>query len=371
MSAEEIIALLALKNTPNIGDVTAKRLIAHCGSATQVFNEKSHKLSKIDGIGSVILSHISNPKYRKEAEAEWEYINQNNIQFYTFLDDDYPTNLKQIIDAPIIFFCNGNINLKDKKCISIVGTRQITSYGTAFCEKFIEELSVLEDLVIISGFAYGVDITAHKLAMEYNIPTIACLAHGLDTIYPASHKKYYSQMLENGGFITDFWHKSKFDRKNFLSRNRIIAGLSDATIVIESAIKGGSLVTADMAFGYNRDVFAVPGRASDVYSQGCNFLIKTDKARLINNAADVIYYMGWDTLPQKPKYFQPPLFTDLSPEEEKIYNYLKTNGKQIIDIIARDCNIPVYKLSNLLFQMEMKGVIRPLPGKIFDITNQL
>lgn len=369
MHQQEIIALLALKNTPNIGDITAKKLIAHCGSAELVFKEKIQKLSRIEGIGKVILTNLSNPKYRNEAEKEWEYICKNNIQFHTFFDDDYPINLKQIIDAPVIFFSNGNINLKDKKCISIVGTRQITSYGLAFCEKFIEELSVIENLVIVSGFAYGVDIAAHKFAMENNIQTIACLAHGLDTIYPAPHKKYYSQMLENGGFITDFWHKSKFDRKNFLSRNRIIAGLSDATIVIESALKGGSLVTADMAFGYNRDVFAVPGRASDTYSQGCNHLIKTDKARLINNAADVIYYMGWDSLPTKEKNIQPQLFTELTTEEEFIFNYLKNNGKQIIDIIARDCNFPIYKLSHLLFQMEMKGIIRPLPGKIFSVAN--
>ena len=206
--------------------------------------------------------------------------------------------------------------------------------------------------------------------MDNGLQTIACLAHGLDIIYPASHKKYTKEVEAYGGFITEFWHQSSFDRKNFIGRNRIIAGLSDATVVIESALKGGSLVTADMAFSYDREVFAIPGRADDTYSQGCNKLIKTDKARLITSAADLVYYMGWEVEKKTPKVITPELFVELTPEEEKVATYLRENGKQTLDDLARECSLPVYKLSNLLFQMEMKGVVRPLPGKMFVMPNK-
>lgn len=368
MSENEIIALLTLKNTPLIGDVTAKKLIAHLGSASAIFSEKKKNIERIAGIGSVILSHLFDPKHKEEAQKQWEYICQNNIRFCVYTDEDYPVNLAQAVDSPILFFYQGNIRLKHKKIIAIVGTRQITSYGTAFCQKFIEDLSPLkDDLVIVSGYAYGVDITAHKLAIEHGIQTIACFAHGLDTTYPASHKKYNEKMLENGGFITDFCHNSNFDRKNFLSRNRIIAGLADATLVVESAIKGGSLVTADIAFSYDREVFAVPGRATDAYSAGCNKLIKENKAQLLTSAHDLIEAMNWNLEAKKPKVIQPELFIDLSQEEKTIVNYLKNQGKQTMDDIARNTNIPIQKLSNTLFQLEMKGVVFPSPGKLFSV----
>ena len=370
MTEEDILALLALQHTPNIGDITAKKLIAHCGSPAAIYKEKKHKIAHIERIGSTILQHLFDPIHRVAAEKEWQYIQDNHLSYHTFFDADYPANLKQIIDAPIIFFSRGNIDLKNKKTLSIVGTRQITSYGKAFCEKFVEELSPLEDLVIISGFAYGVDIAAHKAAMDNGLQTIACLAHGLDIIYPASHKKYTKEVEAYGGFITEFWHQSSFDRKNFIGRNRIIAGLSDATVVIESALKGGSLVTADMAFSYDREVFAIPGRADDTYSQGCNKLIKTDKARLITSAADLVYYMGWEVEKKTPKVITPELFVELTSEEEKVATYLRENGKQTLDDLARECSLPVYKLSNLLFQMEMKGIVRPLPGKMFVMVNK-
>jgi DNA protecting protein dprA len=367
MKEEDVIALLALQHTPNVGDITAKKLIAHYGSPAAIYHEKKHKIARIGGVGNVILQHLFDPIHREAAEKEWQYIQDHHIRYYTFFDNDYPANLKQIIDAPILFFSRGNIDLAGKKIISIVGTRQATSYGSAFCEKFVEELSHMEDLVIVSGFAYGVDIIAHKAAIRHGLQTVACLAHGLDTLYPASHKKYANQVEACGGFITEFWHQSKFDRKNFIGRNRIIAGLSDATIVIESALKGGSLVTADMAFSYDREVFAIPGRADDIYSQGCNRLIKTDKARLITSAADLIYYMGWEVAKSSPKVITPELFVELSPEEETIAASLREQGKQTLDDLAKDCGMPVHKLSNLLFQMEMKGVVRPLPGKQFTM----
>lgn len=223
------------------------------------------------------------------------------------------------------------------------------------------------DPVIVSGFAYGVDIVAHQFAMDYNLQTIGVLAHGLNQVYPKTHKKYMAKMEGNGGFITEFWSSSNPDKENFVKRNRIVAGISEATIVIESADKGGSLITANLANDYNRDVFAVPGRVTDRYSQGCNDLIKTQKANVLTSAADLIYVLNWD-LEKKPKVIQQQLFIDLNPDEQKIYDFLLKNGKELLDIIALECDLPIFKISGTLLNMELKGIIRPLPGKMFEVV---
>lgn len=272
--------------------------------------------------------------------------------------------MKHCIDGPVLLFSSGNINLKNRKIISIVGTRQITSYGTDFCRKLIEDLSPL-DPIIVSGFAYGVDIVAHQLALEYKLQTIGVVAHGLNQIYPKTHKKYVARVEENGGFMTEFWSTSNPDKENFVRRNRIVAGMSEATIVIESADRGGSLITANMANDYNRDVFAVPGRTSDKYSQGCNNLIKTQKANLLTSAADVVYILNWD-IEKKVKPVQKQLFVMLDDDEQKVYDYLLKTGKELMDIIALQCDFPIYKISGILLNMELKGVVRPLPGKLFE-----
>jgi DNA processing protein len=223
----------------------------------------------------------------------------------------------------------------------------------------------------VSGFAYGVDIAAHQAAMDNNLQTIGVLAHGLNQIYPKVHKKYLLKMEENGGFMTDFWSTSNPDRENFIKRNRIVAGISEATIVIESADKGGSLITANMANDYNREVFAVPGRTSDKYSQGCNNLIKTQKAHVLTSAADLIYMLNWDLgvgskSHHGKKAVQKQLFVDLETEEQRIYDFLQKNGKEQMDTLALQCELPIFKLSSLLLSMELKGVVRPLPGKLFE-----
>ena len=264
-----------------------------------------------------------------------------------------------------MLFSSGNINIQQKKIISIVGTRKVTSYGTAFCEELLADLAPL-DPVIVSGFAYGVDICAHKAAMANGLQTIGCLAHGLNQIYPKTHKKYVAEVEANGGFYTDYWSTDPFDRKNFLGRNRIIAGLSEATIVIESAHKGGSLVTAEIAHSYHRDVFAVPGRATDPYSKGCNTLIKTQKAHLLTSAADLLYILNWELNETSKPVVQKQLFVELDTEEQKIYNFLHTNGKELLDIIALRCEVPTFQVASTLLGMELKGVVRPLPGKLFE-----
>lgn len=365
MTSDELIANLRLQSIPNIGDVTAKKLISHCGNAREVFNKKPDHLLKIDGIGTHTLRNLQDKMHYESALAEYEFIQKENIEFTYFKDNDYPAYLKHCIDSPILLFKKGTIDLQDRKIISVVGTRNITSYGAAFCERFIEEIAPLNP-IIVSGFAYGVDICIHKAAIKYGLQTIGCLAHGLNQIYPKTHGRFTSEMEGNGGFFTEFWSNSSPERENFLRRNRIIAGLSEATIVIESAEKGGSLVTADIAHSYNRDVFAVPGRAQDKYSMGCNNLIKQQKAHMLTSAADLIYLLGWEVEEQKSKSVQKQLFVHMDELEQKVHAYLQKEGKQVLDNIALECQVPVFKVTTTLFNMEMKGVVRPLPGKLFE-----
>ncbi|WP_396591136.1 DNA-processing protein DprA [Allomuricauda sp. R78024] len=366
MTEDEILAALRLQKIPNIGDVTAKKLISHCGSPKAVFKDKKQHLLKIVGIGRTKLKGLHDSIHQEEAEAEYDYLLKEKIVFTYFMDEAYPTYLQHCIDGPILLFQSGNIDLKNKKIISVVGTRNITSYGTAFCEAFIEEIAPL-DPIIVSGFAYGVDIAIQKVANEKGLQTIGCLAHGLNQVYPKAHKKYVSPIEKNGGFLTEFWSTSNPDRENFLKRNRIIAGMSEATVVIESAEKGGSLVTADIANGYNREVFAVPGRSTDKFSKGCNDLIKRQKAHMLTSAAELVYLLGWE-LEEKEKNssVQKQLFVELDETEKIIYSYLQMNGKQLLDTVALECNLPIFKTASTLFNMEMKGVVRPLPGKLFE-----
>lgn len=368
MLKSDLLFMLALQSVPLIGDIKAKKLISFCGSAEAVFKEKSHHLQKIEGIGSSVIRELKSLKHLKEAEQELKYILENNIDYLFYTDQDYPYKLKHCVDGPILLFKSGNVNLKKRHIISIVGTRMITNQGIAFCEKLVETL-VPFNPVIVSGFAYGTDITAQKAAIKYNLQTVGCLAHGLNQIYPKAHKKYVAEVEKHGGFFTEFWSTSIPERENFLKRNRIIAGLSEATIVIESAEKGGSLVTADIANSYNREVFAVPGRTTDSQSAGCNNLIKYQKAHLLSNPLDIAYMLNWqlEDAGDKPKTVQKQLFVELEPDEKKIYNYLKQNDKELLDVIALECAIPTFKVAGILLNMELKGVVRPLPGKLFEL----
>ena len=365
MTQSELHYTLALLQVEGVGDVLAKKLIQHCGNAEAVFTSKKSQLRQIDGIGSVVIKNLQDKSVFVKAEKELQFIAQENIFTTYFQEENYPERLKHCYDSPVLLFQAGNINLQNRRMISIVGTRQITSYGMEFTKKLIEDLAPLNP-IIISGFAYGVDIYAHQTAMEFGLQTIGVLAHGLNQIYPKTHKKYMAKMEQNGGFLTEFWSTSKPDKENFIKRNRIVAGISEATVVIESAEKGGSLVTANLANDYNRDVFAVPGRVSDKYSQGCNNLIKTQRANLMTSAADLVYMLNWELQRKSQKAVQKQLFISLTNEEQKIYDYLQKTGKEMMDIIALECDFPIYRMSSILINMELKGVIRPLPGKIFE-----
>jgi DNA processing protein len=366
MTEHNLLYVLALQNVARIGDITAKKLINNCGSAEAIFKEKKSNLLKIDGIGTTTISDVFSTYHFEEAEKELKFIKDNDIKCLYFMDENYPEKLKHCIDGPILLFQSGEINLKKQRIISVVGTRKITTYGTAFCEQLVEQLAPFNP-VIVSGFAYGTDITAQKTALKHNLQTVGCLAHGLNQIYPKVHKKYVADIEKHGGFLTEFWSASNPDRENFLKRNRIIAGLSEATIVIESAEKGGSLVTADIANSYNRDVFAVPGRTTDSQSVGCNNLIKYQKAQMLTNPIDIPYILNWQLEDDKKPAIQKQLFVELEVDEKAIYNYLKDNSKQQLDTIALECEMPIFKVASLLLNMELKGVIRPLPGKLFEV----
>lgn len=317
-------------------------------------------------------NHILESNYRRsileKAKRETDFIERNNISLKYFKEDNYPKRLLDAQDAPILLFSKGNLNLNSKHIISIVGTRNATEYGKSVTDEIIKVLSEeLPETVIISGLAYGIDIAAHKSSLKYNLPTAAILAHGLNCIYPAQHRNYAVDIIKHSGsLITEYTSQDKINKGNFLARNRIVASLSDCTLVVESAEKGGSLVTAAIANSYNREVFAVPGKINDKYSIGCNNLISTNKAILVNSAFDIIKHMNWESV-TKPNKMDLSLFPEYTAEEKEIIDYLTVKGKTHINQISNDINLPIHKTMSLLIDMEFKGYIKSLPGGNFAI----
>lgn len=358
---------IALSLIPNIGDIRAKRLVAYCGSVDAVFEEKKSSLEKIPGIGSFAADAVLNHTIFDRAEEEILFIEKNKITPLFYLDKNYPKRLTHCEDSPILLYFKGNANLNAEKTISIVGTRDATDYGKTICEKLITDLAQ-HKVTIVSGLAYGIDICAHRAALENGLPTICALAHGLDKIYPAVHKTTAEKMLENGGWLSDFTSKTIPDRENFPRRNRIVAGISDATIVIESKKGGGSLITANIANSYNRDVFAFPGKVDDVCSEGCNNLIKQNKAALIQSAADIVYILGWEESKISKKPVQKQLFVELKEEEEILVSILKENNSTTIDDLCFAANMPMSKVSALLLTLEFSGIVKSLPGKMYRLN---
>ena len=356
---------IALGLIPRIGDINARKLVSHFGSVEAIFHEPYRNLIKIPGIGSGIAKYISERTYLDTAEKEAEFVTKNNIRTYFYLDPDYPFRLRQCDDSPVVFFFKGNCNLDASKILSVVGTRNATPRGKELCEKIVEGLAVGHpDLIIVSGLAYGIDIASHKAALSNNLQTIGVLAHGFKTTYPAIHASTARAMVNKGGLVTDFLSDALPERNNFLKRNRIIAGLADATLVVESGIKGGALITADIANSYNRDVFAVPGRPDDQWSAGCNSLIRNNKAFLTECSDDIEYFLNWKPEKLKP-VIQRTLFSELDDNEKVIYELLSKQGELTIDSICRTIDIPVYKLSSLLLQMEFKGLLKCSPGNLY------
>jgi DNA processing protein len=361
---QDLLHKIAISLLPGVGPKTAKKLIAYCGGADAVFAEKSSVLKKVPGNAPVF-----NQKEKQEAldraQIELNFMSKKNINAVFFLDKDYPAKLAHCEDSPPVLFYKGQFNTTQKRIVSVVGTRKATEYGKEFCTRFIEELSAL-DVLVVSGLAYGIDIAAHKASLTYNVPTIGVLGHGLDRIYPGSHASVAEKMLENGGLLTEFLSGTNPDRENFPARNRIIAGMADATVVVEAGKSGGALITAELANSYNRDVFAVPGRVGDPYSEGCNYLIKNNKAALIESAADFISLMCWE---EKPKQaVQKQLFTELAPEEEVLVDILKQHGVMEIDNLCILANMSSGKTAAHLLNLEFNGLVKALPGKRFQLN---
>ena len=366
---DDLIYKIAISLIPGIGSVTAKSMIGYTGSAEQVFHEKEKALRQIPGIGTILARNVVNSEVISRADREVEFLKKNNIRALFYLDDDYPQRLLSCSDAPIMLYIKGNPALNCTKVVSIVGTRRATEYGKQLVDRFISTLAERGyKIIIISGLAYGIDIQAHKSALRYGLPTVAVMGHGLETVYPSQHTTQAREMCENnGGLVTDFLSNSPIDRTNFLRRNRIIAGLSDATIVVESAKKGGALVTAELANSYNRDVFAFPGRIGDVYSEGCHFLVKSNRAALIESVNDLEYVMNWSASKSQPDAIQPLLFYDFTADEKKIIDLLRTEGATAIDLICIKTTLPMNIVSPTLLNLEFAGVVKGLPGKVFKV----
>jgi len=363
----ELLYQLGLTLIDGIGDINAKNLLAYCGSASEVFKQKKTHLLKIPGIGSFLAgSIVASKSVLERSEKEIKFIEKYKIRALFFTDEDYPFRLKHCSDGPILLYYKGNADLNTEKIVAVVGTRRPSEYGKEKTQELLNDLSK-SGILVISGLAYGIDILAHKMALENNLQTVGVLAHGLDRIYPLIHDKVAKRMINNGGLITDFMSGTNPDAVNFPKRNRIVAGLCDAVVVVESKRTGGSLITATIAGSYNKDVFAFPGQAGDILAEGCNGLIKRNRAALIENATDLLYAMQWQEEDNvKPKSKQIPLLLNLSEEEKVIMNLLSEKSSVHMDEICQISQMPISKVSALLLQLEFSNLVKSKPGKMFE-----
>lgn len=363
-SREEIIYTIALRLIARVGNGHAADLIQYFGSAKALFDCKDTKLLQVEcKLKPSAIQAIINQTTVEQAAKEWDFCQKFGINILTKSHADYPKRLRNCHDAPTVLFFKGKANLNMAKVVAIVGTRKPTEQGKIFCERLIEDLASY-NILYASGLAYGIDITAHKKATDLGIPNIGVVAHGLDTIYPPKHKPLAQRMVSNGGILTEFVSETPPLGKHFPMRNRIIAGMADAVVVIETAERGGSMITAHFANEFNKDVFAVPGRINDPYSKGCNHLIKTHRASLVQSAADIAYIMNWE---QQKKSIQKQLFVDLSADEQRLVDLLVGEEGVHLDTIITQTQISTSKIAAALLELEFKGMLRALPGKRFRL----
>lgn len=356
---------VAIGLIPGIGCQHTKQLISYCGSVEKVFHTPKGKLQKIPGIGAVLADAVSRQDVLWKAEAEVKWAEEKGVEILFYTHKKYPERLRHFPDSPAMLFLKGNTDLNNSKTIGIVGTRKATNYGLEVTEKIIQELKLYQPS-IISGLAYGIDIQAHKSAISEKLPTIAVMASGIDIIYPSIHKKIAAEMQDNGGLLTEYRQGTKPDPAYFPARNRIVAGLCDAIIVIEAAAKGGALITAEIANGYSREVFAIPGNLGHKYSEGCNRLVKTHKAHIYTSVKDLEYILNWDI--EKPNQVNKKNnLQNLSGEEQNIINIL-IQKESLLDELSWKTNIPVSRLSSLLLHLEFEGIIKTLPGKKYKLV---
>ena len=369
-NSNKLLYRIALTQIEGVGDILARNLMEAVGDEETIFKSSKKALTTVRGISDNLANAILNSNVLLKAEKELEFIAKNKIQTFFFADDNYPYRLKECVDSPLLLYFKGNADLNSKKIVSIVGTRKSTDYGNKFCTQFVEELfSMFPDLLIVSGLAYGIDIQAHQSALKSNLNTVGVLAHGLDRIYPSSHRKTAVEMLDNGGLLTEFISKTEPDKFNFVRRNRIVAGMADAVVVVQSDIKGGSLITADLANSYNKDVFALPGRTTDKESMGCNYLIQQNKAALLQSTESFVQFMQWDVISKKVKPKQTVLFLDLNEEEQKVYDLLTNNGSLHINSLANELRKPMSSLLSTLLNLEIKNLVKPTPGGFYKLMD--
>lgn len=364
---QEKLSIVALHFVSGLGDYTVRQLVSYCGSAEKVFKTPKGKLLKIPGIGQVTAESISKGQPFKKAEQEIKMAEREHTALIFYTDKNYPSRLRQIADAPSLLYVKGNINFENPKTVGIVGTRKATDYGKNCVEGLVEGL-VRHGAAIISGLAYGIDIHAHKQSLRNNLETVGVMGSGIDVIYPAAHKETARKMLSHGGLITENPFGTKPDAHNFPARNRIIAGLSDALVVVEAAEKGGALITSEIANSYNKDVFAFPGNIGQSYSTGCNQLIKSNKAHLITSVKDLEYIMNWDTNAPNARSKETLQLEKFEPDEQSVLKILMANNRQLmIDELSWRSGLPVSKLAAVLLGLEFKGIVATLPGKIYKL----
>lgn len=359
----EPLYTLALTYIPGIGPVNQRKILSLTDSKS-LWNLSKKEQNEIFRGRKDILPYLQSSECLELAQKEIDFCQKNSIDILIHSENNYPEKLKNCVDSPLILFKKGNHDFKRNLYIGIVGTRKMTHYGKGFIEKLISDLTN-QNITIVSGLAYGCDIVAHQSSIKNQIPNLAVLAHGLNRISPSAHKKEAKELQENGALLTEYSTFHNAEPINFVLRNRIIAGLCDAVIVVESDVKGGALATANYANSYNREVFAVPGRIEDKYSLGCNQLIHSNQAYIIRNSNDLLTYFN---LKLNPKPVQKELFIVLEPDEEIIYQFLLKNGKKQIDQLALGLGIPIFKLNGVLLNLELKGIVKPLSGKFFELN---
>lgn len=369
VNSDNLVYHIAFASLRGMGYDLAQKILGIIPSEKEYFEIPEKELQNLLQTKVKITEQSYRNDILEKARKEVEFVTKNNIKITYFTDKDYPSRLCHAQDAPILLYSKGECNLNASKVISIVGTRHATAYGKHFCEKFVEDIKTLvDDVIIVSGLAYGIDIYAHRAALSNQIPTVAVLAHGLNSIYPATHRKDAVEIIKNGGMvITDYRSCDKIHPGNFVARNRIVAGLADCTIVVESAEKGGSLITAGIASSYNRDVFALPGRSTDIYSRGCNKLIRNNAASLITSAEELVSAMRWETKQSMGEAKQMGMFADVTPEEQPIVNYLRANNETHINVLCNALGIPMSQLMSMLIELEFKGIIASLPGTKYTL----
>jgi DNA processing protein len=364
---DDLLYTIALTHVKLIGAVQAKTLVQSFGSAKQVFTAKTRELSQVPGIGAARAEAIKQFENFSHIETKIKFLETHGIQAIYFTDDAYPKRLLHCYDAPLLLYYKGKTDLNNQKVVSIIGTRNSTEYGKQITQQLVEVLAQ-HQILIASGLAYGIDVAAHKAALQFNTPTVGVLAHGLDSMYPAAHKTIAKQMVENGGLLTEYSPGVIAENYNFPQRNRIVAGMADATIVVETALRGGSMITAEIANNYNKDVFAFPGKTTDAKSQGCNLLIKKNKAILVTEPNDILEQMGWVNKPVRKKITR-ELFPELTPEESLILQALQQKNTLHIDELYAQTGLHSSTVANAILNMELNNIIQALPGKMYQVLD--